>query len=353
MKKRPILILGGAGFIGTNLALRLAGLGRPVTIFDNLSGPSSRDNLLALGLFADLVTLVAADIRDREKLKEAIKASGAVVHLAASGSVSDQDPVNDFGVNAYGTLLVLEELRASKDLARPLVYASTAEVYGGLKGVEMYVKGVRYEPSDAWISLRGINEEYPLDPLSPYVCSRSSAESYVLDYSRSFSMPSIVFRLSEVFGPYDRAASGRQTASMVLNSLATRPFSVKGDGFRVVDLLYVDDLVDAFVLALENAPRLSGGVFNIGGGPDNGLSELELIAVLSHRTGRTPRIEFCGSTQSPYYVSDTSRFRSATGWRPSIGFEEGIRRYCSHITRTKSATRQRRQPSNEICLNKP
>lgn len=326
---RPILITGGAGFIGTNLAHRLLSQGRTVLLFDNLSRSGVERNVRWLErVHRGRVKLIEGDIRDRQWVARAVEGVSQVFHLAAQVAVttSIEDPRIDFDINVGGTINLLEALRAC-DPAPPLVYTSTNKVYGGLPDIDLQVCGQRYQPTDGEVLRNGIGESRPLDFHTPYGCSKGSAEQYVLDYARSFGMPACVFRMSCIYGPHQFGTEDQGwVAHFLIRALEGQPITLYGDGLQVRDILFVEDLVDAFVLAQQRIDRVSGQAFNIGGGPERTVSLLELLAIQQRLQGRMPDTIF----QAPragdqrYYVSNTSKFRAATGWAPRMDPAGGI-----------------------------
>lgn len=328
---RPVLITGGAGFIGSNLAHRLLSEGYPVVLFDNLSRDGVRRNLAWLDrTHGASIDVEVADVRDRAALRHALRWCRQVYHFAAQVAVTTSlaDPREDFEVNALGTLNLLEALRAMSD-PPPLVFTSTNKVYGALEDLRLRRTGTRWEPRDRAVRDTGISESRPLAFCSPYGCSKGTADQYVLDYARSFGVPAVVFRMSCIYGPRQFGNEDQGwVAHFLLRALEGRPIDLFGDGFQVRDLLFVDDLVDALMRAQESMPRLSGRAFNIGGGPANAVSLadlLDLIGELRDARPETRQHEWRVGDQR-YYVSDTTRFAEATGWQPTIGVREGITR---------------------------
>lgn len=331
-RERPVLITGGAGFIGTNLADRLLGAGQPVLIYDNLSRAGVRENLEWLrdryagrGLEVQI-----ADVRDAGTLKRAVWKASRVFHLAAQVAVTTSlvDPVRDFEINAGGTLNLLEAVRAMSEPA-PLLFTSTNKVYGTLAGVAVDVFGERYAPVDAQLRAAGAGEEQPLDFHSPYGCSKGAADQYVLDYARVYGLPAVVFRMSCIYGPHQRGNEDQGwVAHFVLQALAGQPISIYGDGRQVRDALFAEDLVNAMLAAQSDIVRLAGRAFNIGGGVDNTVSLLELIELLRAVHGSAPPVSFgpWRPADQRYYVSNIASFCEATGWRPRVTVAEGVAR---------------------------
>jgi CDP-paratose 2-epimerase len=323
------LVTGGAGFIGSNLAHRLLGSGRKVRILDNLSRPGVEQNLAWLreqhGSRLDVVT---ADVRDASAVSRAMAGIGQVFHFAAQVAVTTslQQPQEDFSVNAQGTLNVLEAARA-RATPPAVVMTSTNKVYGGLEDVALEVESQRYRPVRKELSERGISEGRPLDFHSPYGCSKGTADQYVLDYARSYGLVTTVFRMSCIYGPRQFGTEDQGwVAHFILRALRGEPITLYGDGMQVRDILFVDDLVDAFLLAEQHGARLSGRAFNMGGGPANAISLLDLLDRIEELHGARPRTA-CDEWRTGdqrYYVSDTRAFEQATGWRRRVGATDGI-----------------------------
>jgi CDP-paratose 2-epimerase len=325
----PALITGGAGFIGTNVAARLLAEGRRVRLLDNLARPGVERNVRWLrDTYGDRMELVAADVRDRESVARALSDAGEVYHFAAQVAVTTSlvEPVHDFSVNAGGTLNLLEELRRL-DEPPPLVFTSTNKVYGDLEDVDLVPDGSRYLPADTDTRMWGISERRPIDFHSPYGCSKGAADQYVLDYARTFGLPAIVFRMSCIYGPHQCGNEDQGwVAHFVRRARDGAPITVYGDGLQVRDVLYVDDLVDALLLAQSRMAALAGEAFNIGGGPDRSTSLVELVETLGALNGCETAVEFDAWREADqrYYVSDTRKFGAATGWAPRVGVEAGV-----------------------------
>lgn len=328
---KPALITGGAGFIGTNLAARLAGEGRKVHVFDSLAREGVEANLRWLQeRFGELISIEIADVRDAGAVRRAVARAGEVYHLAAQVAVttSVERPEDDFEINARGTLNVLEGVRALSD-PPPLVFTSTNKVYGKLEGCHFAEGEGAYSPLDSHLAVGGIAEDQPLDFYSPYGCSKGAADQYVRDYARIYGIPAVVFRMSCIYGPHQRGTEDQGwVAHFLLQALRGEPITLYGNGKQVRDILFVDDLVDAFLRARANIDRVRGEVFNIGGGAGRTVSLLELIALMEHLHGAPTPVAF-GSWRpgdQPWYVSDTTHFRRLTGWEPATGVAGGVER---------------------------
>jgi len=328
---RHVLITGGAGFIGTNLAHRLMSDGIPVTIYDNLSRAGVEQNVQWLRrTHGSLLRVEVEDVRNRAALQRAVRNARQVVHLAAQVAVTTSltDPLHDFDVNALGTLNLLTVLRGLDD-PPPLLFTSTNKVYGGLDDVALQCDTRRYSPIDERIRSRGIGESRALDFHSPYGCSKGAADQYVIDYARTFGLRTVVFRMSCIYGPHQFGTEDQGwVAHFLIRALRREPITLYGDGRQVRDVLFVEDLVDAMERAFANIDVVSGRAFNMGGGAANTTSLLELLELIGEITGRRPDVthdEWRPGDQR-YYVSDTSLFSALTGWRAKHGLEQGVQR---------------------------
>ncbi len=326
---KPVLITGGAGFIGTNLAHRLLSDGQPVIVFDDLSRPGVDMNLQWLtATHGTKVQAEIADVRDAEALVRVVPKAAAVFHFAGQTAVTTSvtDPGRDFEVNALGTLQLLEVLRALRT-PPPLLFTSTNKVYGDLADVELRDTGLRYEPVDLALQRDGISEARSLDFHTPYGCSKGTADQYVLEYARSYGVPATVFRMSCIYGPHQFGTEDQGwVAHFVRRALEGAPVRLYGDGKQVRDILYVDDLVEAFLLAHRHIAALSGHAFNIGGGTRHSASLLEVLSQIRRVHGACEvELDAWRPSDQRYYVSNTQKFEAATGWTPRVGIEEGIK----------------------------
>jgi CDP-paratose 2-epimerase len=325
----PALITGGAGFIGTNLAERLLGMGKPVILLDNLSRPGVEHNVDYLrDLFGDLVHLQVADVRDRTAVEKAVGRCDSIYHFAAQVAVTTSlvHPIEDFETNVVGALNVLEAARQRHD-PPTLLFTSTNKVYGDLGDVKLIEGNGQVMPQDPGLRTYGINESQRLDFHSPYGCSKGAADQYVLDYARMFGLPNVVFRMSCIYGLHQFGTEDQGwVAHFAWEMLRSGRLSIYGDGRQVRDILYADDLVDAILLAMDHIDVVAGKAFNIGGGPDHAVSVKETVRRLSQLAGIEPRLHYGPVRKGDqlYYISDTRRFTQATGWTPQISVEQGI-----------------------------
>jgi len=323
------LITGGAGFIGTNLAARLLGQGERVMIYDNLFRDGAEQNLQWLQKeFGDRLLIQVADVRERHILDQCVAGASQVFHFSAQVAVTSSltDPAHDFDVNIVGTFNILEAIRKSGNQP-PLVFTSTNKVYGDLADLNLRTDEKRYYPRNEFVRNHGIGESRSLDFHSPYGCSKGAADQYVLDYSRTYGLKSVVFRMSCIYGPHQFGNEDQGwVAHFLIRALENEPIVIYGNGKQVRDILFVEDLVDAFLLAQKNMHKIAGEVFNIGGGPKNTVSLVEILEIIKEKTGKAVDISFeewrTGDQQ--YYVSDTSKFETATGWKRKFPVTDGV-----------------------------
>ena len=324
MSTRTVLITGGAGFIGSNLAASLLRQGNcEVRLFDNLSRGGTQHNadwLCDLDDGHGRLRVVRGDVRDAAGVKEAAEGATEIYHLAAQVAVttSVDNPREDFEVNALGTLNVLEAARhvARQTGTPPMVlFTSTNKVYGGLEQTPVELRGDRFAVADR--AFRGVTEETPLDFHSPYGCSKGAADQYVRDYARIYDLPTVVFRMSCICGPRQFGTEDQGwVAHFLYSALAGRPITIYGNGCQVRDLLHVDDLVAAMALVREHLPRTRGSVYNVGGGFRQALSIRQLLKRIEEQTGQKVTC-LRGDVRpgdQPLYISNCDKLRADTGW---------------------------------------
>ena len=326
---RPVLVTGGCGFIGCNMADRLASRGSGVIVLDNLARAGVRENAQWLkSRHRERIDIVVADIREPIPVIEAVRDAGAVIHLAAQVAVTDSvvDPVVDFDINARGTVNILEAIRLHNPSA-PLLFASTNKVYGRLiDETEIMRAAQRYRPASPSLA-DGISENAPLDFYSPYGCSKGTADQYVRDYARVFGLQTVVMRMSCIYGPRQFGTEDQGwIAHFLLSALRGERLTIYGDGYQVRDALHVSDAVDAWLTALDHIALVRGRVFNLGGGPSNSVSLRELIVLLSDLTGHKISYAFADwrPGDQPWYVSNTRALSSALGWQAKTSLHDGL-----------------------------
>lgn len=323
-RRRPVLITGGAGFIGCHLADRLASQGEPVLVYDTLARAGVEANLGWLReRHPALVSFARADVRDADAVREAVESAEAVFHMAAQVAVTTSmvDPAEDLAINLLGTFNVLQALRRRR---QPCVFASTNKVYGKLAGVDLALHG------DTWTASAqagGVSERQPLDFCTPYGCSKGAADQYVLDHAASFGIPTAVMRMSCIYGPRQCGTEDQGwVAHFLLQALAGAPITIYGDGCQVRDVLFVEDAVNAYVAAWRNIGQVAGTAFNLGGGPDNAISLRQLIAHIGRLLQAQPEVHYAPwrPNDQRWYVSDTTRVRHALNLPPPRDWQSGV-----------------------------
>ncbi len=323
-----VLITGGAGFIGVNAARRFVERGDEVTVYDSLSRRGARENLAWLSSLpgASALETVTGDVRDAGRLAAAARGQDLILHLAGQVAVTTSvaDPRADFEANALGTLNALEAARLSG--SNPVfLFASTNKVYGRMDGVAVEEGPTRYRYRDF---PEGIAETQPLDFHSPYGCSKGAADQYVRDYARIFGLRTVVFRQSATYGTRQFGMEDQGWVAWFLIAAACgRPISICGDGKQVRDLLWVEDLVDLYLLAADRIDVSAGQVFNAGGGPGRTISVWrELGPLLESLVGHPVPVAFAPwrPGDQKIFVSDCRKAEGLLGWAPRTGVAEGI-----------------------------
>ncbi|WP_181707027.1 NAD-dependent epimerase/dehydratase family protein [Chthonobacter rhizosphaerae] len=326
----PIAIVGGAGFIGSNLAESFLLDGREVVVVDTLCRPGVEANLAWLkARFGDRIRHAATDVRDADGLASVLAPAGAVFHLAAQVAVTTSldNPRADFDVNAAGTLNVLEAVRRAGARA-PVIFASTNKVYGGLEDLDMTAEGDRHVPADPTLRDRGVPETRGLDFCTPYGCSKGVADQYVLDYAKSFGLRTAVLRMSCIYGPRQFGTEDQGwVAHFLIKAMKGEPITIFGDGRQVRDVLHVRDAVAAYRTLLDRIDEVSGTAFNLGGGPRNAVSLKEVLGEIRSITGRDVALghERWRTGDQLWFVADTGLLEKTVGWTQTIGWREGLR----------------------------
>lgn len=324
--KKHYLVTGGAGFIGSNYVHRLLARGEKVTIYDNLSRTKRNIEWLKSEFGENAFDLIIADVRDADRITEAAKTSDVVAHLAGQVAVTTSvtNPRDDFESNALGTFNVLEAARLSG--RNPIVlYASTNKVYGGMEEVELFEEPTRWRYKDL---VNGCPETQPLDFHSPYGCSKGTGDQYVRDYARIYNLPTVVFRQSCIYGPRQFGIEDQGwVAWFIIAAVMGRAMTIYGDGKQVRDILHVNDLINAYDLAVEKIDIAKGQVYNLGGGPANVMSIwAEFGPKLEGMLGKPivpARGDWRPGDQRVFYA-DVSRAQRELGWTPNISVDEGV-----------------------------
>jgi CDP-paratose 2-epimerase len=324
------LVTGGAGFIGSNLSYKLLEEGHEVLVFDNLSRPGAARNVqwLKTNRNHENLRLVQADLTDFETLKRAAEGSTRIYHLAGQVAVTSSvtDPRKDFLDNALGTFNALEAARAVGD--DPIfLYASTNKVYGGMENLAILEQENRYAYADF---PRGISESTCLDFHSPYGCSKGAGDQYTRDFYRIYGLRTVVFRQSCIYG-YRQFGIEDQgwVAWFIIAALKNRPITIYGDGKQVRDVLFIDDLIDAYEAAVNQIDTAAGQIYNVGGGPDNTMAIwAEFGLMLEEMLGRPVSVRSADwrPGDQKVYVSNIDKIRDELGWTPQVSIHDGLQR---------------------------
>jgi len=331
-----VLVTGGAGFIGSHIAEHFSVNGDTVTVLDNLSragllGQASSDGLRNWNYLAQRypdVQLVRGDIRSAEPIDSLAREAELVVHAAGQVAVTTslREPKTDFEINAAGTLNVLEAARKNDST---LIFCSTNKVYGeNVNSIPVQEHKTRYEYADPKFG-NGIPEDFSVDHTnhSPYGCSKLTADLYVQEYAHTYGMRTGVFRLSCVYGTRQYGAEDQGWVAWFVRAMVRHtPLTVYGTGKQVRDVLWVSDLVHA--VDLFRSGSLKHEVFNIGGGRDNRVSILEVLAILRQITGEDTKVTFSDwrNADQKIYFSDVKKANEKLGWKPTVDPISGLRK---------------------------
>ncbi len=322
-----MLITGGAGFIGCNTAQRFIQDGHQVIIIDDLSRRGSNINLKWLHRQGSL-EFHQLDIADYQSLEPALKRYDrldAIIHLAAQPAVTTSldNPRRDFLTNALGTFNMLEITR-QRYAEAIFIYSSTNKVYGALEGLCLQEGDKRYQAPGL---PAGVAESAQLDFHSPYGCSKGAGDQYVRDYHRIFNLRTVVFRQSCIYGYRQFGVEDQGwVAWFAIAALLGKPITLYGNGKQVRDILFIDDLVELYIMAIERIDRISGEIFNIGGGAENALSLIEFLELLEAKVGTKLKLGYQGwrPGDQPLFISDNSKANDAIGWKPRTNYSKGI-----------------------------
>jgi len=329
------IVTGAAGFIGCHAVNRLLEAGHEVVALDNLSRAGSNANLEWLRQ-RGLHTFVQADIRslpDMQKLFCQHADTDVVLHLAGQVAVTTslQDPRADFDANAQGTFNILEAVRQEADGRPAVLYSSTNKVYGSLHHLKTEERKSRYVLPDR---PAGIDEQEPLDLHSPYGCSKGTGDQYVRDYARVFGLRTVVFRQSCIYGTRQFGIEDQGwIAWFCIAALTGRPITIYGNGKQVRDALWIEDLIELYQRAAEQIDQVQGQIFNVGGGPNNTLSVLELVDWLERVLDKPLSVSFAEprTGDQRVFIADVTKAERLLGWKPTVSVEEGLNKMLDWI----------------------
>ncbi|MFN3628901.1 MAG: GDP-mannose 4,6-dehydratase [Casimicrobiaceae bacterium] len=336
MKK--ILITGGAGFIGVNSALHFLSRGWNVSLIDNLSRRGTEDNLRWLQA-QHAVDFHKADIRDAAAMARIVGdlRPDLVLHLAAQVAVttSVSNPREDFEINALGTFNLLEAVRQHAPEAF-FINASTNKVYGKMHDVPVVERNGRYEYEHLH---EGVAETQPLDFHSPYGCSKGVADQYTIDYARIYDLRTVTLRQSCIYGTRQFGIEDQGwVAWFTIAAVLGKTITIYGDGKQIRDVLHVADLARAYEAAYQAQDRVRGQALNIGGGPGNTMSLLELLDDIKSTLGIDVPRSYADwrPGDQPVFVCNLAKARALMGWQPQIGVREGVRDLAQWVSQNKA-----------------
>ena len=340
--KMKIAIFGGVGFIGTNIATHALKKGHKVVAIDNLKRRGVETNILKHPNYE----FIHADIRCKEDFTFLPKDIDGIINLASNPGIpwSIKNPVYDFNSNALGALNILEFSRDNGKI--PITFASTNKVYSDLVNkieVKSNPTKTRYMLKEK-IWKRGIPEKFKMDgfgkyPHSPYGCSKASADLYHQEYYHCYGVPTVVFRMSCIYGKYQFGVADQGwIAWFIIAKLLGKPLTIFGDGLQVRDVLYADDLAKLYVMSLEQIEKFQGEVFNVGGGAEFTMSlneAIKLIDKIDEGKHRPFKISYAPWRHADHkvYISDITKI--SQHWKPEIKPLLGLQKTYNWIMENK------------------
>lgn len=327
-----VLINGGCGFLGSNLAAHGIQNGYDITVFDNLSRFGATANLEWLRSLGEF-QFIHGDTRNKNDVETVVKEGqfDAVFHLAGQVAMTTSiaNPYKDFEINTLGAVNLLDSIRKYSPHTA-VFFSSTNKVYGDLEQYTYEETPTRYICKEF---PNGFDESVPLDFRSPYGCSKGAADQYMLDYHRIFGIKTTVFRHSSMYGSrqfatYDQGWVGWfvEKALEKYQNQASEPFTISGNGKQVRDILHAEDMIRLYYTALDNVDKVCGEAYNIGGTMEQSLSLLELFAMLEDILGIKMEYRELPVRQSDQkvFVADTTKIEKKIGWSPKVTGRQGV-----------------------------
>jgi nucleoside-diphosphate-sugar epimerase len=318
-KDKEILVTGGAGFIGSSIVMSLVSLGAKVTTLDAML-PLYGGNEFNLDTVKDKVKMVKGDIRDMKLVRELVEGKDIIFNLAAQVSYIDSkdEPFLDLDINGSGHLTVLEAVREKAPKAK-VVFSSSRLVYGKILTLP-------------------VSEDHATDPLSMYGIHKLLGEKYYRYFSDTFGIDTVSIRIPNPYGPRQQMKHSKYSIVgwFMRQAMEEKTITVFGDGKQERDYLYVDDIVDAFLLLAIKGR--SGEVYNVGA--DETVTFIDMVDAVLHEvgTGKKEHVAWPKNyekNETGNYVADTKKIGELTGWRPRIGLEEGIKRMAKYYKKHK------------------
>tara|TARA_Y100000034_G_C6876953_1_gene401232 strand:+ start:87 stop:1130 length:1044 start_codon:yes stop_codon:yes gene_type:complete len=340
---KKIIITGGAGFIGINASKKFMDEGYDVIIFDNLSRDGTDKNLRWLMDNPEKsdgkLSFFEGDVTDFNQVKKCFSENGkidVVLNLAAQVAVTTSviNPRKDFEVNALGTFNICEAVRKFQP-DTILLNSSTNKVYGEMEEIKVIEELDKY----AYSNLKyGISEKMNLDFHSPYGCSKGAADQYIRDYSRIYNIKTVNFRQSCIYGPHQFGVEDQGwVAWFTICASLKKPITIFGDGKQIRDVLFVDDLIDCYLKSIDNIEKINGKHYNIGGGPQNTLSLLQLLCLLDNFFERKINISFDDwrPGDQKVFICDIRKAEKDFGWKPTTDPKCGVEKLSKWILENK------------------
>jgi len=310
-RNRPVMITGGVGFIGSNLARRLVALGADVLLVDSLI-PEYGGNLFNIADITDRLRLNVADVRQESTMNYLVRHVDVIFNLAGQVSHIDsmRDPYTDLEINCRSQLCLLEACRRNNPKAK-VVYAGTRQVYGKPESLP-------------------VTEQHLVRPTDVNGINKVAGEYYHLVYNNVFGVRGCSLRLTNIYGPRQLVKHNRQgfIGWFIRLAVEDREIQIYGDGSQLRDFVFVDDAADAFLRA-GASDACNGEVFNVGGSEPVSHRDLVHLLLEVAGTGRVRYVEWPEDKKAidiGSFYADSSRFRAATGWTPRVGLREGLAR---------------------------
>lgn len=328
-----ILITGGVGFIGTNAAIFFAkDKKNRISIVDNFSRKEVDKNALFLNKNYQQINIIKTNVSNTDKFLKEIKNASVIIHLAGQTAVTTSitNPEKDFEANIFSTFKLLETVRLNNPKAI-FIYSSTNKVYGDLNS-HKFKKNLKQKNYQDVCHPNGIDESENLDFISPYGCSKGASDLYCLDYGRVYNMNTVVFRQSCIYGPFQFGVEDQGWIAFFSKQfLLKKSLTIFGDGYQIRDLLYVEDLINAYELAIKNISKIKGQAFNIGGGIKNAYSLLQVVDIMRNNFGYEIKINFDKTRlgDQKYFVSKNEKIKNILGWKPKTNFIKGVKNMIS------------------------
>ncbi|MGD9129724.1 MAG: NAD-dependent epimerase/dehydratase family protein [Candidatus Woesebacteria bacterium] len=323
-----ILITGGVGFIGTNASIYFASKKHDLLLVDDFSRPGVRKNAFYLQSKYPAIKIIKSNVKEIKNYDHFLKKADAIIHLAGQTAVtrSIEDPKFDFENNLAASFYLLEFIRQHNPQAIVL-YSSTNKVYGDLAHHRLRLERKKKQYHNL-TAPNGIKENESLNFISPYGCSKGAVDQYFHDYARIYALNTVVLRQSCIYGKFQMGVEDQGwVAHFAKQILTDQKITIFGDGYQLRDLLFVDDLIEAYDKLLNKITTVRGEVFNIGGGIKNAYSLINVIALLEKVLNKQAKLKFekARSGDQKYFVSDNAKINQAITWKAKTTLRQGLK----------------------------